>query len=312
MLRKESTTPGDPFSGPVIIKWKEGTPAPVRCYDHIAVWLNGQVYVAGGSEHSPYLINCYDPVNNSWSSPIDTPYNFFAMTTLNNQLVTVGGQDKSSKTTNQILMMDAGQMKNYSLKMIKARSHATAAGHQGMLIIIGGKDSKGKELSTTELFDSNIGQWYKCNDLPLKEYTRKLKSVIVDNVLYLFGAYNYNEFSAVLTAPLDTLSTHLLKWNFSKSTPRAHPVPINVNGTHLLVVGGYSVKKTYSYENIYYSDVYKLNKVMHSWEAIGHLPSPRQASAAVSTDDNRVIIIGGRNNREYTSNTVWIGSFEPQ
>ena len=51
---------------------------------------------------------------------------------------------------------------------------------------------------------------------------------------------------------------------------------------------------------------------MHSWEAIGHLPSPRQASAAVSTDDNRVIIIGGRNNREYTSNTVWIGSFEPQ
>ena len=101
--------------------------------DHTAVWLNGLVYVGGGyetGERSLYIINCYDPVNNSWSSPINTPYCHFAMTTLNNNLLIAGGWDKSRKRTNQILTTDAGhdQLKNYT-KMITARSAATATGH---------------------------------------------------------------------------------------------------------------------------------------------------------------------------------------
>ena len=165
-LLKEFTTPGDLFSAPVNIKWKEGATAPVGRYGHTAVYLNGLVYVGGGYESgSSYTINCYDPVNNSWSSSISMPYCFFTMTTLNNKLVTAGGKNRSGDRTNQILTMDAGLLKNYT-NMITARSHATAAGYQGMLIIIGGKDDKGKIFSSTELFDSNHGQWYKCSDLP--------------------------------------------------------------------------------------------------------------------------------------------------
>ena len=158
--------------------------------EHTAVWLNGLVYVGGGRQTGgkrSYIINCYDPVNNSWSSPINTPYCHFAMTTLNNKLIIAGGEDKSYKRTNQILTMDAGQLKNYT-KMITARRRATAAGHQGMLIITGGSDDKHKKLSSTELFDSYNGQWYTCNDLPQPH--NQLKSVIVDNVLYLLGGFN--------------------------------------------------------------------------------------------------------------------------
>ena len=155
--------------------------------DHTAVWLNGLVYVGGGIEtgaRGSFIINCYDPVNNSWSSPINTPYCYFAMTTLNDKLLIAGGRDESNKRTNQILTMDAGQLKNYT-KMITARSDATATGHQGMLIITGGKDDEYKRLSSTELFDSSNGQWYVSNDLPQPHIS--LKSVIVDNILYLLG-----------------------------------------------------------------------------------------------------------------------------
>ena len=249
-----------------------------------------------------YMINCYDPVNNSWSSSIDTPYKFFAMTTLNNKLVTAGGKDRSGKITNQILTMDAGQLKNYT-KMITARSHATAAGHQGMLIITGGYDEKGKTLSSTELFDSNNGQWHKCSDIP-QPYSW-LKSVIVDNILYVLGGYTDYDFStAVFTAPLDTLSTHKLKWNTHQDTPWCTPTPVSVNDTHLLIVGGYKDGK-------YTSDIHKLNKTNHSWEAIGHIPSARSRLAAVSTADNTVIVIGGVNYKHQYTNTVWIGSCEP-
>ena len=54
--------------------------------------------------------------------------------------------------------MDAGQLKEYT-KMMTVRSHATAAGHQGMLIIKEGWNDKDVMLSITELFDSNNGQW---------------------------------------------------------------------------------------------------------------------------------------------------------
>ena len=279
-------------------------------YGHTAVWLNGLVYVGGGYKTGgmPYIINCYDPVNNSWSSPINTPYCLFAMTTLNDNLLIAGGQDKSYKITNQILTMDAGQLKNYT-KMITARSYATATGHQGMLIITGGNDDKGEKLSSTELFDSSNGQWYVTNDLPQPHWW--LQSVIVDNILYLLGGLNkdYNNSPAVFTAPLDTLSRHQLKWNTLQDTPWHRSAPVSVYGTHLLIVGGHNkIGDEYTHT----SDVYKLNKVSHSWEAIGHIPSARRSSAAVSTADNRVIVIGGLNDKEEHTNTVWIGSCDPQ
>ena len=292
------------------IKWEEGAPAPVCRVDHTAVWLNGLVYVGGGNETGEkpsYIINCYDPVNNSWSSPINSPYCYFAMTTLNNKLLIAGGQE-SYQRTYQILTMNAGQLKKY-VRMITARSLATAAGHQGMLIITGGRDYKGNTLSSTELFDSSNGQWYVSNDLPRSHYL--LKSVIVDNTIYLLGGENkYGYYSpAVFTAPLDTLSRHQLKWNTLQDTPWCASAPVSVYGTHLLIVGG---KRKLGDKYTCTSDVYQLNKVSHSWEAIGDIPSARCQSAAVSTVDNRVVVIGGRNDKEEDTNTVWIGSRDPQ
>ena len=270
-------------------------------YGHTAVWLNGLVYVGGGSL---YIISCYDPVNNLWSSSISTAYCDFAMTTLNNKLVTAGGQNFESTT--QVYTLDAGQLKKYT-KMITARSLATAAGHQGMLIITGGVDDEGKRLSSTELFDSNNGRWYKCSDLPQPHSW--LQSVIVDNILYLLGGYKDGLSPVVFTAPLDTLSKRQLKWNTHQDTPWCAFAPVSVNGTYLLIVGG--CKSTGGKFTVT-SDIHKLNKVSHSWEAIGHIPSARHRAAAVSTADNRVIVIGGRNDKGEATNTVWIGLCEPQ
>ena len=290
------------------IKWEEGAPAPLPCCFHTAIWLNEVVYVGGGYETgvgSSYVINCYDPINNSWSS-INAPYYFFAMTTLDNSLIIAGGCDKHHKKTNEILTMDADLLKSYT-KMITVRASAVAAGHQGMLIIAGGVDDKGNRLSSTELFNSTNGQWCMCNDLPQPQSW--LQSVIVDNILYLLGGVNKDGSSAaVFTAPLDTLSRHHLRWSTNQDTPWCRSAPISVGGTHLLILGG-----SKQIENKYTctSDIYKLSKTTCSWEAIGHIPSARK-SAAITTADNRIIVIGGRNDRDRYTNTVWIGSCEPQ
>ena len=289
------------------IKWEEGAPAPVGCADHTAVWLNGLVYVGGGIEagwKKSHTINCYDLLKNLWCSPINTPYCHFAMTTLNNKLLIAGGRDKSYKVTNQILTMDDHQLKNYT-KMTAGRTTATAASHQGMLIIIGGMDNRYKRLSSTELLDSSNGQWYTCSDLPHPH--NWLQSVIVNNVLYLLGGLIKDgiDSPAVFTAPLDMLSRHQLKWNTHQDTPWCRSAPISVNGMQVLIVGGRNGSTCTS-------DVHKLNKVSHNWEVIGHIPSARESSTAVSTADNRVIVIGGYDDKGKCTNTVWIGSCEPQ
>ena len=302
-MLKKSTTPGDLFSRPVNIKWEEGAPALEGCYSHTAVWLNGLVYVGGGYGTNSNTIDPYNPISNLWGPPINTPYRYFAMTALNNKLLIAGGWNKWYKVTNQIVTMDDGQLKNYT-KMTIARKHATAAGHQGMLIITGGMDDKSKTLSSTELFDSTNGQWFTCSDLPNPYHS--LKSVIVDNIIYLLGGTDKKSCysPAVFTAPLDTLSKHQLKWNTQQDTPCFASVPVSINGMQLLIVGG--VKGS-----IYISDVHKLNKIGHSWEAIGQIPSARRLSAAVSIADNTVIVIGGQNDKLEYTNTVWIGSCEP-
>ena len=237
---------------------------------HTAVWLNGLVYVGGGyvtGWKRSYIINCYNPVSNSWIYPINAPYCLFGMTTLNDNLLIAGGEDEINQRTNQILTLNAGQLKNYA-KMITARSCATATGHQGMLIITGGIDDKHKRLSSTELFDSSNGQWYMSNDLPCPHYL--LQSVIADNILYLLGGIIKDGYSPVVfTAPLDTLSKHQLKWNTLQDTPWCASAPVSVYGTHLLILGG---GKKIGNKYTRSSDVYKLNKVSHSWEAIGHIP----------------------------------------
>ena len=163
-----------------------------------------------------------------------------------------------------------------------------------------------KILSSSELLDSTNGQWYTCSDLPHPHYW--LQSVIVDNILYLLGGCNKDNMAspAVFTAPLDPLSRRQLKWNTHQDTLRCWSAAISVNGTQVLIVGGSKGSKLIS-------AIHKLNKVSQSWEARGHIPSARHALAAVSTTDNRVIVIGGYDDKgEKTNNTVWVGSCEPQ
>ena len=227
------------------------------------------------------------------------------MTTLNNNLLIAGGQKNNKKTT-QILTLDTGQLKNYT-NMGIARSFATAVGHRGILIVTAGKDDKDKALSSTELFDSINRQWHNCIDLPQPHFM--LRSVILDNFLYLLGGYSDGASAAVYSVPLDSLSTHQLKWNTHQDTPWYLSAPVSVNVKRLLLIGGF---KRIGDKNTCSSDVYKFINVSHSWEAIEQIPSARHLSAAVSTDDNRIVVIGGVNDKGEYTNTVWIGSYEPQ
>jgi len=299
----KSTIP-DLSSGPVNITWKKGTPAPVTSGDYTAqgVVFNGAVYVGGGgSPTNPHFrIDIYYPSTDNWGSTIETPHKYFAMTVLMDKLVIIGGKPHTGTCTNKLLVLEMDQWKDYT-KMPTARSRCVAVSHKSMMIVMGGHIGK-EVVSITELLDATTRQWFKCTDLPqplLSHY-----SLVIGDMLYLLGGIDHTitASTAVYAAPVDTLTSHQLKWRRLKDTPLAAITAVGMNDKHVLVVGGRKEQDTVHVLKDGAGD-------SSSWKCIGSLPAVHYYTAAVSVD-NKIIVIGGKDFEDIMTNTVSIGTLQ--
>ena len=292
-------------------KWKELAPLPVGHYGHTAVLLGRVVYVGGGYEgtsighnQDSYRLDVYNLTTNQWSpTPIVTPYSWFAMTVLDDKLVIAGGRTKNNEVVKKVLVLNAGQWKDYS-EMPTARCYATAVGYHSMLIVVGGGIKvKGKwtRSSTTELLDTINGCWCTCNNLPSPH--QLMKAVIMNDKLYLLGGYDEDlkPSPQVFVASLDNLSTHQLNWQSTSNTPWCGSAPVVLYNKFLLTVGGYQQSIT--------SEVNVFNLSTGQWKHLKNIPAARSRVAVVGVADN-IIVIGGRTSDYKYVNTVWIGMFE--
>jgi len=265
------------------------------------VFYDGKVYIGGGYVTGigpPFRIDVYTLSSNSWSkSPIKTPYYYYALAILNNQLVTAGGLGNDNAATNKILLLTGDQLIEYT-RMATRRYNTTAAGHQGTLIVVGGKGYQDKILATSELFDSTTRQWYTTDDLPIPHWG--LKSVIVGSMLYLLGGYNQNSKDSfvVFTAMLDSVLNHELKWSSHQDTPWCFSAPVSVHG-RLLTLGG-------SKKVVHTGAIHMFNEVSCSWTVIGQMPAPKCAISAVTVADNDIVVVGGYHGQQQYTNTVWV------
>ena len=304
------------------INWRDGTAMQVKLLPNSALYFNGLVYVGGHSTkmHTAYRIYVFDPVNDSWMSSFKTPYSFFAMTTIHDKLITVGGTTRVKwfrhlQCTNKLLVLDerSYQWQDYS-QMNTPRSGPTAVSHKNMLIVTGGIcHETSMVLCSTEVLDTTTGQWFSCSDLPQPHLC--LQSVVVDNTLYLLGGAKKDGSSPqVFTAALDSLSTdHQLSWESMADTIWCFSSVVNVRD-QILVIGGHRNK----IDPLHTSNIYRLNKVTGAWEVVSQLPNARGAPAAVTVSDDTIVIIGGTKMRHGKcklretdmAETVWIGSVE--
>jgi len=298
---KESTIP-DLFSGPVSIKWEEGAPAPVAWYFHTAVLYNGVIYVGGGSTKDndgktqhPHTLDMYHTVTNTWDT-IDTPHKRFTVTMLTGKVVIVGGiTTRGAKVTNKVLVLESGQWKDYT-EMPTARYLVTAVSHQSIMIVMGGDDDDDNILNTVELFNDTTGQWFKCDDLP-QPLSCSQSAIVGDTVFVLGGSTkDYEPSTAVYAAPLDTSSSHQLKWQHLVDTPHTSLAAVGLNNKYLLAVGN--------------NDIYILNSTATTWMTIGTLPVDTIVAAVVCDEQSQLVMIGGFDSDFRSTNNLWIGSFQ--
>ena len=140
----------------------------------------------------------------------------------------------------KVLVLNAGQWKDYS-EMSTARSYATTVGYHSMLIVVGGGikvEGKWTRVSTTELLDTTNGCWYTCNNLPSPH--QQMKAAVMNDKLYLLGGFDENlkPSPQMFVASLDTLSTHQLNWQSAPNTLWCRSATVALNNKFLLTVGG--------------------------------------------------------------------------
>ena len=295
------------------VKWEELASLAVGRNTHTAVLLGGVVYVGGGLEgrnsdddQDSYRLDVYNLTTNQWSpSPITTPYRYFAMTVLDNKLVTAGGATKDNESVKKVVFLNAGQWKDYS-EMPTARYCATAVGYCSMLIVVGGTsevEGEWPRVSTTELLDITNGCWYACNNLPSPH--QQMQAVIINDKLYLLGGVDkdHRVSPQVFVSSLDTLSTHQLNWQSAPNTPLCGSAPVVLYNKFLLTVGGGKEDDSAT------SDVYIFSPSTDQWKHLTSIPSARGYPAVVGVAEN-ILVIGGVNTDNEYSNTVWLGILE--
>ena len=280
---------------PLKIQWRKAKDIPLNdMYWANAVILNGMVY-CGGNDISSYTPAQYNPESGEWSVLPKARVGGFSMTSLNGQLVLVGGDD------NKITVWDTGWVHPYPA-MPTVRSQSAAVGYQNYLIVACGWWHR----DIVDVLDSSSGRWYSAQPVPVGGH--RMSSVVVGDCWYLssFGCWR-DQKEHIFWAHLPTLissatSAHTNTtsiWHELPTPPVEGPTLLALQG-YLLLVGGWGgIQKLHRYD-----------PETRQWRECGQLPVGLYGPCCTVLPSGELMAAGGETGSPIPSKTCWIGNIE--
>ena len=262
----------------------------------------------------------YDPSGDEWSRLPLLKAIFFAMAQFEGSLITVGGWIPYNSVTGKVYCLEEESKKweEFLKPMPTARYCASVATTQSAIVASGGStgfsDGVTVACATVEVYSSETSQWHTADPLPVP--CGGMTSVtITDTWCQLGGAGNdYNLTPTVVYTPLTSLiqkatsPTHqsaspMSVWKTLTDTPLRTSAAASLSGS-LLAVGGYNLITPSS------SAVYVFFPLTNSWvrATAGDLPEPCYACTVVQLSSNQVLVVGGFNDQDKLTKTVFLGS----
>ena len=277
-----------------------------------SVAIGHSVYVGGGdggSDHNDCTVMKLDLQSDEWTKLPQYSAMYFAMTTLANQLVLVGGLLKdpltlSYKLSHQIAVFESGQWTSHYPPMNTARYFSTAVSFNNYLIVAGGLGDRQVPISSVEVLDLVSRRWCIAESLPNPLY--ELKSTLIGNILYLMGERCHNDYATTVVHKVDLnelIAKALSKqatptlWQTIEDTPHYDFAPLNVGGS-LLAVGGHDDGDNPS------SSIHLLQPDTRRWVKVGDLPTARYCCTCSLLPSGEVIVAGGQTGPYQFINTV--------
>ena len=269
-----------------------------------------------------YIVYCYDPSQDKWTTLPPLPVKWFGMGQVNGKLVAVGGCQKSDhRTSNELYTYDkrSRKWKQTIPPMPTARWFPGILSLQSALIVAGGRieDPLGADnpisaafrhyfsrlqiipSQCVEVFKPDTSQWYRTDPLP--KACHNISLVATGNTCYALGGYKSSPLNRALCASVDDLLGNAVPanqithsgssdtqsaWKTLPNTPTYRPAAAVLAG-NLLAVGGTDEANQFIKREIY---IYVA--LTNSWVYVGSLPS-RHFSTAVILSPLELLVIAG-------------------
>ncbi len=259
-----------------------------------SVVIGDTVYVGGGDADNDLDSRTMMKLDHyQWTKLPEYTAMYFAMTSLANQLVLVGGRDpRNNKRTNQLSVFKSGEWTHPYPPMNIARDSSTAVSFNNHIIVAGGRDGK-EYISSVEVLDVASRRWYIAQSLPHPR--SRLKSTLIGNTLYLMRVFYHTgrstktvyhvDLNELIAKALSNLDTPTL-WQTIEDTPLMWSAPLSI-GRSLLAVGGLDDRhKPSSWIHLYQPDTRR-------WVKVGDLPTARYDCTCSVLPSGEVIVAGG-------------------
>jgi len=287
------------------------------------VVMGEKVYTGGGHPQSTKDRNQifqYDPFRDEWSRLPLCQVKFFAMTQFMGHLITVGGMiPRGGGVTGKVYHFkeESQKWEEFIKPMPTVRYQLSVATTQSAIVASGGftgvRDGKPVPCDTVEVYSSETSQWHTADPLPVP--CGGMTSVtITDTWCQLGGAGNdYNLTPTVVYTPLTSLiqkatsPTHqsaspMSVWKTLPDTPLKGSAAASISGS-LIAVGGHAETSLSPTVHIFLS-------LTNSWVRVttGDLPEPRYSCTAVQLSSNQLLVVGGKDDQDKRTKTIFLGS----
>ena len=300
---------------------------PVKMGSAQAVVMGEKIYMGGGvTENVEYCnqVFQYDTSRNEWSRLPPHQVVYFAMAQFVGHLITVGGMiPRGGGVTGKVYRFkeESQKWEEFIKPMPTARAHLTIATTQSAIVASGGaasiRDGEPVLCDTVEVYSSATSQWYTADPLPVP--CGGMTSVTIADIWYqLGGSGGAKDLTTVLHAPLTTLiqratspthqsASHTSVWKTLPDTPKYKSTAASLSG-NLLAVGGYNEEIPAS------PAVHIFFPLTNSWVRVttGDLPEPHYACTAEQLSSNQLLVVGGYDDQDKYTKTVFLGSITLQ
>ncbi len=260
-----------------------------------SVEINDTVYAGGGvtdRDEDKYIVMAYNKQSCQWHTL--PPYSTmgFAMTTINNKLVVVGGRNRGRSDSSELgeWQPDRNKWTHPFPPMSTPRCVPSATSYKHWLVVAGGYHGFRLQASV-EILDVSNMQWSTRPSTPT--LWMNMKSTTIGNTWYLMGGecVGVRWSPAVYSVSLEALVSHSSSdssniWNKLPSLNCTRSCPLNIGGS-LLAVGGDDMKS-----GKLVSTIQRYVPETNTWVQAGQLPHAVRNCTCIMTSD-KVHVMGG-------------------
>ena len=279
---------------PLQLDWRRGPDMPFAMYDYIqSVEVEGIVYVGGGladKTSNSYIVMAYDTQSCKWHTLLPYSADKFAMTTIHNKLVLVGGRHKFDAVDQLgVWQTDSNQWTRPFSPMPTPRRSPSATSYKHWLVVVGG--TRLNTLSSVEVLNVDNNQWSTGPSTPTP--WQSMKSTAIGDTWYLMGGYAAGVSPAGgYCISLEALASHTATddsnlWRKLPSPNYSYSCPLNIEGS-LLAFGGLDREKKCGV-----SAIQRCVPETNTWVAAGELPLGVYDCTCIMTS-GKLYVTGGR------------------